>query len=95
MKEFKGYDSGNEMRELKLKIIYQILESSNKAVPGSGDKLEDEILSNYDVVALSELSTSTLISIYENIMDNYGVSYGGRNKKDIATRPHGHDRDNE
>ena len=68
MKEFKGYQSGNEKRVLTLDMLYAFFDITNKHNHGDGDLLEEEILNKHNAVTLSDLSTSTLIHAYDEIM---------------------------
>ena len=68
MKEFKGYDYGNEKKDLIIRYMRKFFEILNKREKFSGDISEDKILDKHNAVDLSELSTSTLVKEYDNLM---------------------------
>jgi len=68
MREFKGYNTYNERRELTLKNLDRLFDAMNKKESGSGFKAETEIADRYKAVYLGELSTSTLIKEYERLL---------------------------
>ena len=76
MKPFKGYDSHNEARSSALDLLHQIFDLHESNKKGDGWKLEEEILDEYDAVTLSDLSTATLIKVYNNIMDGKSLKKG-------------------
>ena len=84
MKEFKGYKEHNEKRDTLINQIENLFDLYNRGDYGSGDTLEEEILDKYNCISISELSTATLINIYESLLNEQGVSYGNRNKRNTA-----------
>lgn len=70
MKEFKGYDTHNERRQQVLDNLYRIFTALNQTMDGHGDAAESEITTRYHAVAVSELSTATLIKEYERLLYN-------------------------
>jgi len=69
--EHKGYQTNNESRDLALSNLYRMFDHMNKFDMESGDSgdiAEENIMNKYDVAAISELSTATLLSEYEKLM---------------------------
>ena len=101
----KRYDTWNESKDSALASLKRLFDDENFREPESGDKLEEEILDQYDAVCLTDLSAGTLMEVYRQVMSGdgtfrnesheKGALYAKSNKNDSSPGTTGHGRDNE